>query len=264
MWTLSGTAYAVTIRGRAAPPPRLSVPPGQRKTQMRGQGLVDGDRTPEVRLGGATLPIRSMAPRTWKSSCLRRRSRVRSTSICPMAPSLASISPPTRILPPLRCRRRSVETAGRRRRIRRARCGRLRHLTTGRVLVKVAETRAPAPAHLDVIAGAARPSHTLDRGGPLDRCVRACCTAMRVRARVPRRRNFGRPGDQGTGFADDERDIGLDRVYALELSEPKAARDLSHALNDLAGVEWAMPEPLTVAPWMRSRLRTRARWYCGS
>ncbi len=115
--------------------------------------------------------------------------------------------------------------------------------TTGRVMLKMAETLAvAAPAHLDVIAGAARPGSTLDRGGPLDRCVRHCCSAMRVRRVFHARHGFGRPGERGTGFADDEQHLGLDRVYALELSEPQKALQLSLAFRDLAHVEWAMPE----------------------
>lgn len=121
--------------------------------------------------------------------------------------------------------------------------------TTGRVLVKLAhEPKMPAPAHLDVIAGAARPSHTLDKGGPLDRCVHARCSGMRTRRVFHARDSFGHPGEQGTGFADDERELGLDRIYALEISEPEAALDVARSLRDLADVEWAMPEPLSKAP----------------
>lgn len=132
--------------------------------------------------------------------------------------------------------------------------------TTGRVMLKLADSpKVAAPAHLDVIAGAARPASTLDRGGPLDRCVSHCCCGMRVRRVFHARENFGHPGEQGTGFSDDEQNLGLDRVYALELSDPQKAWQLSQAFRDLQGVEWAMPEPLAYASYGVEDERQTAR-----
>lgn len=119
-------------------------------------------------------------------------------------------------------------------------------LTTGRVLLKTRDERCPAPAHLDVIAGTARLGHTLDANGPIDRSIHRRVSGMRVRRVFHARETFNRPGERGTGFGDDERDLGLDRVYALELSDPARARDLARDLRELGDVEWAMPEPLTI------------------
>ncbi len=123
-----------------------------------------------------------------------------------------------------------------------------RGLTTGRVLVKTCQARCYAPAHIDVLAGSARLAHSLDGDGSIDRCVKSCCSGMRVRRVFHARETFNAPGERGTGYSDDERALGLDRVYALELSDPGEARRLAEDLRDLDDVEWAMPEPLTITP----------------
>lgn len=121
--------------------------------------------------------------------------------------------------------------------------------TTGRVLVKVRNCDCAAPAHIDVLNGTARPVNALDGGGALDQCINRYSSAMRVRRVFAARMSLGRPGEMDLGFADDERDRGLDRIVALELSEPSAAADLSRELADKPGVEWATPEPLSFAPF---------------
>ncbi|MDJ0994557.1 MAG: S8 family serine peptidase [Dinoroseobacter sp.] len=126
---------------------------------------------------------------------------------------------------------------------------RLGHIrTTGRVLVKVRHCDCAAPAHLDVLNGTARPVNALDGGGPIDRRIHRHASAMRVRRVFAARRSLGRPGEMDLYFADDERDRGLDRVLALELSEPSAAIDLCRDLMESPEVEWATPEPLSFAP----------------
>lgn len=124
-----------------------------------------------------------------------------------------------------------------------------RHIrTTGRVLVKLRACDCAAPAHIDVLNGTARPVNALDGGGSLDQCIHRYSSAMRVRRVYSARKSLGRPGEMDLGFDDDERDRGLDRIIAIELSQPAAATELSRQLSDQQGVEWATPEPLSFAP----------------
>ncbi|MFA8440286.1 S8 family serine peptidase [Yoonia sp.] len=129
------------------------------------------------------------------------------------------------------------------------------HMTTGRVLVKLCECGGDAPAHLDVVAGAARPLSSIDRGS-LDRCVHHHASAMRVRRVFHASRALAHEGYRAEGFDDAERDIGLDRVIALEISSPQRAYDLADDLNDRDDVEWAMPEPLSLAPMALAPVRS--------
>lgn len=123
-----------------------------------------------------------------------------------------------------------------------------RPATTGRILVKLHECHCAAPAHFDVLNGSARPLNTIDGGGPLDRRVRARTSAMRVRRVFAAREMMHRPGEMGTGYANDERELGIDRIVALELADPDVAADLCRDLSAQHEVEWAMAEPLASAP----------------
>jgi hypothetical protein len=48
-------------RRPGAQPPQLTVPPGQTRLRLRGDGLIDRERRAAARLDGTTLPIRSMS-----------------------------------------------------------------------------------------------------------------------------------------------------------------------------------------------------------
>ncbi len=122
-------------------------------------------------------------------------------------------------------------------------------MSTGRVLVKLRECLCPAPAHIDVLNGSARPLNSIDGGGPVDQRVRAHTSAMRVRRVYAARQMMHRPGEMGAGYVDDERELGLDRVLAVELADPSQAVELSRDLRDRQDVDWAMTEALAFTPF---------------
>ncbi len=122
---------------------------------------------------------------------------------------------------------------------------RLSHL-----LLKVAPGCAigHAPAHLDVLAGASRPLATVDGGGRIDRCLHRRTDATRVHRVFHACRSLGCMGQQASRFDDGERQLGLDRLLSVEISEPAAALALAAELRELEAVEWATVEPLACAP----------------
>ncbi len=119
--------------------------------------------------------------------------------------------------------------------------------TTGRVLVKPCECGCHAPAHLDVVSGAARPVGTVDGAG-IDSTIHRSASAMRVRRVFNAAATLALPGQRGEGFDPVEREAGLDRVLALEISSPARAHQLALELGARDDIEWAMAEPLSHAP----------------
>jgi subtilisin family serine protease len=120
----------------------------------------------------------------------------------------------------------------------------------GHLLVKLkgGYAMSGAPAHLDVLAGVSRPLGTIDGGGSIDRCVGRKADAMRVRRAFHARLSLGRMGEQATRFDDTERELGLNKVLALEISRPNSSEALAADLRSLGAVEWAMVEPYSHAP----------------
>jgi subtilisin family serine protease len=107
---------------------------------------------------------------------------------------------------------------------------------------------AHAPAHLDVLAGACRPLGQVDGGGLIDACLRRHTDASRVQRVFHACRSFGHIGEQGTGYNDQEKSLGLDRTLAVEISDPGQAPALIQDLRELDAVEWVAAERLACAP----------------
>lgn len=107
---------------------------------------------------------------------------------------------------------------------------------------------AHAPAHLDVLAGASRPLGHVDGGGRIDACLRRHTDASRVQRVFHACRSLGHIGEQGSGYDDQEKALGLDRTLAVEISDPRQARALVEDLRALNAVEWATVETLACAP----------------
>ena len=119
----------------------------------------------------------------------------------------------------------------------------------GRICVKLrpgVETRAPA--HLDVLAGAARAAGTIDGGGRVDRAILARVTGMRARRQFHSRLGLHRVGERAAAYDDLEISLGLPDTLALELAEPDRAAEVVAELRLLEMIEWAMVEPLALAP----------------
>jgi len=120
----------------------------------------------------------------------------------------------------------------------------------GHLMVKLRADAAisHAPAHLDVLAGAARPLGSIDGGGQVDRCIHRRVDAIRVRRTFNARRSLGRIGEQASRFDDLERSMGLSHMLSVEISDPDRSDVLVAELRSLDVVEWASVEQLAQAP----------------
>ena len=103
------------------------------------------------------------------------------------------------------------------------------------------------PAHIDVLAGAARPVGHLD-GGPVDRAVRNEGGAFRAAAVFHARKGLGHVGARGRGYDETEEQFGLSRTYRLEIADPKGVDPVIRRLRELRSIESAGPELLATAP----------------
>lgn len=120
---------------------------------------------------------------------------------------------------------------------------------TGHVVITLAagEGRPHPPAHLDVLAGAARPVSHLD-AGRLDRTLRDAGGAFRATAVFHARRSFAQIGGRTGGYDDIEERLGLSRTYRLELADPSEAETAVRRVRELATVEGASLELLATVP----------------
>jgi subtilisin family serine protease len=113
------------------------------------------------------------------------------------------------------------------------------------VTLRLGETLAHVPNHLDFLIGAARPAGRLD-GGPIDRVLRGHGGGFRALGVYPSRRSLDSVGEKHTGFNDLEENIGLSRTYKIELADSESASDVVKALRDLANVEMAVEQCLAM------------------
>lgn len=123
--------------------------------------------------------------------------------------------------------------------------------------LRAGERREHVPAHLDVLAGAARPAPSLDGNGPIDRAAGGS-GAFRATAVFHARRAIGRIGARASAYDDDEEELGLARTYRVEVGEPQGVDRLVARLRDLDVVEVAVSECFATAPatlWATSMAR---------
>lgn len=117
----------------------------------------------------------------------------------------------------------------------------------GRLVVRLAPglELEPISAHRDVRLGAAPPAIALDRGGKLDRAVRAEGTSMLVTRAFCARRSLALPGRRHESFDDTEHALGLSRTFRVTI-DPHAPLDRVVArLRALEHVEMAAPQFLS-------------------
>ena len=118
-----------------------------------------------------------------------------------------------------------------------------------RLLVKLRDVPDEStPAYLDVHYGAREPATALDLGGRLDRTVHRRCSAMRVCNPFHASSSFGDLGNQHCDYNDTEHRIGLSRTRAVRVDNPDQVEAVVNDLRALDEVEWAVVEPLCVAP----------------
>src|SRR5437762_2078558 len=114
--------------------------------------------------------------------------------------------------------------------------------------VRAGQEYSHVPAHLDQLAGAARPVSRLD-GGALDQALQRHSGGYRCVRVFHARRALGRPGEHHVGFDDVEESLGLARTYRAYLGNPKGTDDTVSALRDLAVIETAAVQTYATAPF---------------
>ncbi len=120
-----------------------------------------------------------------------------------------------------------------------------------------AETRAPA--HLDVLAGAARASGRIDGGGTVDRTVLSRVTGLRVRRIFHAARRLAHIGERASAYDDLEHQLGLPQALTMQIAEADRSDQVVAELRSLDHVEWAMVEPLAAAPFALDQAATTTR-----
>lgn len=115
------------------------------------------------------------------------------------------------------------------------------------VTMAAGEQLPNVPAHLDVVAGAARPVGSLD-GGSVDRALRSAGGAFRAQSLFHARGSLTRVGSRASGFDDREERLGLSRTYRIRLAEADGCTEAVDRLRDLDRVESVGAELLATAP----------------
>ena len=100
---------------------------------------------------------------------------------------------------------------------------------------------------MDFVLGAARPAPVLD-GGPVDAVIQKWGGGGRALGVYASKSNLGRVGEQGRRFDETEEKFGLSRTYQLQLADPSRVEAVCDALRDLAIIESAALQTLSLAP----------------
>lgn len=120
----------------------------------------------------------------------------------------------------------------------------------GSILLKLALGEAPeaVPALADVRQGRLVAAQGLD-GGVLDRLLRSHASCARITRVHGSAAAAGRPGARHTGFDELEQVLGLARTFRVEVPPGTALAPLLDALGQVATVESAQPNLLSVTPF---------------
>jgi subtilisin family serine protease len=105
------------------------------------------------------------------------------------------------------------------------------------------------PAHLDYIAGAARPIARLDGGGELDQALRLHGDGFRAVAVFHARSSIGLPSRRHADYDALEEHLGMSRTYRARLADPAATPFVVDRLRSLSIVESATVQSLASAPF---------------
>jgi subtilisin family serine protease len=101
------------------------------------------------------------------------------------------------------------------------------------------------PARLDFLDGNARAASRLD-GGAIDRVLSRLGGGARALAVFHARASLARPAERHVGYDDLEESLGMSRTYRIGIGEPERTYDVVSALRDLALVESAGVQLLSV------------------
>lgn len=115
------------------------------------------------------------------------------------------------------------------------------------VTLRPGEAFRLAPNHLDFVLGAARPAPRVGVKA-VDQAIERLGGGGRVLGIFPSRRGLGQVGQHGLGYDDIEENLGLSRTYHVHLADASGTEAVRDALRDLAIVESASLELLSLAP----------------
>lgn len=120
----------------------------------------------------------------------------------------------------------------------------------GAVVLKMALGEAPeaVPVASDVRAGRLAAVPRLD-GGVVDRIVRHFAREMRFTRVHPAAASMARPGSRHLRYDEREQVFGLARTFRVDVPSGTPISDLVDSLNQVASVESAMPNYVSVTPF---------------
>ena len=104
------------------------------------------------------------------------------------------------------------------------------------------------PAHLDLLAGAARHANDF-RIAALDRVLSRWGGGARIAAAYHAKRSLGRFGAHAVGYDDVEEGLGMSRTYKVQIGRAERIDDVVDALRALDAIESAGALPLASIPF---------------
>jgi subtilisin family serine protease len=104
------------------------------------------------------------------------------------------------------------------------------------------------PAHLDLLAGAARYANVF-RVAPVDRVLSKWACGARITAQYHAKASMGRFGFHARKYDDFEESLGMSRTYKVQIGETDRVHDVVDALRALAEVGSAEAQQLATIPF---------------
>jgi len=124
--------------------------------------------------------------------------------------------------------------------------------------IRSGEAPSHVPSHLDLLAGAGRPSGRMD-GGAIDRALRKWGGGARYVAEYHARVSLGRIGEQHVGYDELEERLGMSRCFKAQIAHPERSFDALNALRDLDIIEHARVEMLACTETLSAALESPAK-----
>jgi subtilisin family serine protease len=114
--------------------------------------------------------------------------------------------------------------------------------------MRLGEAPDDIPSQVDVRTRALGPAKRID-GGVVDRLIRRLSNGAQISRVHSAAQSLNRRGSRHVGFNDQEHVCGLSRVFRVDMDRNTPVASLAMALNEVASVENAGPNFLTVLPF---------------
>jgi subtilisin family serine protease len=114
--------------------------------------------------------------------------------------------------------------------------------------LRLGESPDHVPARADVLNRSAAPATTLD-GGVIDRLIRQHANGAHITRVHAAAASLGKPGEQHTGYNDQEIVCGLAGTFRLQMDHGSPIEQLSRLLNEVSTVEYASPNYVSGLPF---------------